>query len=123
TSIMSGLLESLHQVVDGRGHRVSHLLGQVRVKSRGRGGGMTENVLNDAQVDPGFKEMGGHTVAQRMDVGGFAHAALLQGAAKGPLQSAAGDRAAIGLHAVFESVPGDCGKQPEWGTMGWPKFP
>jgi len=62
-------------------------------------------------------------VAQRVDVGGFAHAALLQGAAKGPLQSAAGDRATIGLHAVFESVPGHRWEQPSGRAVQGPKFP
>src|SRR5712692_9473829 len=121
TSSMAGS-ESVQQFIEGRLDRLPDLLGQVRVNGRGRRRGMAENGLDDPQVDLGLQQMSGETVTQRMNMRGFGHAALLEGPTKGPLQSGAGDRAALLLHAVFETLTGDRREQPEWRTMPGPEL-
>src|SRR5438132_9094091 len=104
TSIMNGGgLESVHQLIDRRLDRLAHLLGQMRIDGGGGRGGMTENALDDAQVDARFQQVRGKGVTQRMYVGGLGHTALLEGATKGALQGAAGDGSDIVLHAVAPS--------------------
>src|SRR5207249_4020839 len=117
TSIMNGGgLQSVHQLIDRRLDRLAHLLGQVRIDGGGGRGGMTQNALDDAQVDGRFQQVRGKGVTQRMYVGGLAHTALLEGATEGALQSAAGDRSDVVLHAVAHSVTGDRGEQPSGRT-------
>ena len=52
TSILGGGSQTVHQFIDGRVDRVADLLGQMRVKGRGVGRGMAEDVLNHPQIDP-----------------------------------------------------------------------
>ncbi len=93
----------------------------MRVKSGGGRRGVAENGLDDPQVDARLQQMRRHTVAQTVHVGGFAHAALQQSAAEGPLQSAASDRPGVVWHAVAQSVAGDRGEQPTGRVMGEPE--
>ncbi len=50
-------LERADDLVDGPRHRFDHLGGQMRVDSRGLGGLVAEEALDDAQVDPGFQQV------------------------------------------------------------------
>ena len=61
-------------------------------------------------------------MAQTVDVGGFAHTALLDSTTQGPLQSAGRDRAAVMLDAVRKSLAGHRREQPVRGAVGAPEF-
>jgi len=115
-------LQSVHQLVDGRVDGVPDLLGQVRIDGGGGGRGVAEDDLDDAQVDPGLQQMGGEGMSEGVDVGGFAHAALVHGQTEGPLQGAARDGAAVVLHAVGETVAGHGREEPEGRTVRGPEL-
>src|SRR5437762_14292038 len=66
--------------------------------------------------------MGGHAMAQTMDMSLFADAALLESAAKSSLQSAVVDGAGVVRDAVFETLASHGGEKPDRRTMGGPEF-
>jgi len=58
------MVESLHHVIDQLAGVFLALLGEVEIEHRGFELGMAHVALDDAQVDPGFEEVGGVGVAQ-----------------------------------------------------------
>src|SRR5262245_22305114 len=62
----AGGLESLGQLIDGVLDLRQHFFGQVRVKGGSAGTVMAQNLLDDAQIDSGFQQMSGISVAQRL---------------------------------------------------------
>jgi hypothetical protein len=59
-------LECGDELVDGQGNRLDDLRCQMGIDGRGSGRSVTENTLDDAQIDPGFQQVGGVAVTQRV---------------------------------------------------------
>src|SRR6185295_7118500 len=116
TSIMAGL-QPVHELVQWRGHRLTHLLGQMRVDGGGGGRGMAEDRLDDAQIDSGLQQVCRKGMSQGVYMGGLAHAAFVQCTPESPLQRRAGDGTAVLLHAVGKSVTSHRREEPDGGTM------
>ncbi len=54
-----------------------HLLRQMGIEGRSAGTAMAQVVLNQAQVDPGFEQVGGVGMAQRVHVSVFVDAVVM----------------------------------------------
>ena len=61
------MIESLHYVIDQLAGVFLTLLGEVEIKHGGFESSMAHVALDDAQIDPGFEEMGGVAMAQGVD--------------------------------------------------------
>src|SRR5262245_66587883 len=65
-SLMEVMVESLHHVIDQLTGILLAFLGEVEIEHGGFELGMAHVALDDAQVDPGFEEVGGVGMAQRV---------------------------------------------------------
>jgi len=99
-------------LVEWFSQRRPHLPGQMRVEGRGARTAMAQVVLNHPQVEPGFQQVGGVGMSQRMHVRPFGDTAAFERRAESTLQTAARDRATIVRQAMGQSVARGCGKQP-----------
>lgn len=76
-----------HQVIDRRERGVAKLAREVRV-DRGRARAFVpELLLDELEGDPGFQEMRGVAMAERVDMGTLVDAALLHGSPEGALET------------------------------------
>ena len=81
---------------------------------------MPESLLDQAQVEAVFEEVGGIGVAQGVDVSAFVDATLLYGSAEGGLQARSRDRAGAIRNEVLRATPNVGGKDPLRGAVGAP---
>jgi hypothetical protein len=92
--------ETVDQVRQRIGERVTDLLGEVGVDLRGTDAPVTECVLNNPQIDAGFQQMRRVRMAQCVYVSALRDSAPLERAAERTLQTAAREWAAIMCEAV-----------------------
>src|SRR4051794_4803929 len=81
----------------------------MRVASRRRGRGMTKPDLDQAQIDPGFQQMGRPRMPQGVDSDMLLKAALSGGCLHGCLRTARQERVA----SEDLPNPASCGKEPD----------
>ena len=115
-------LQPVHEFPQWRGDRLTHLIGQMGIDGGCGGRGMTEDRLDDPQIDPGLQQVRRKGMTQRMHVSRLGHAAFEQCTTECLLQRRAGDGAAIVLDAVLKTVPCDGREKPHARTMRRPKF-
>ena len=90
----------------------------MRVGGRRFGRVVPQILLNQAQVHPGFEQVGGVGVAQGRDMRVFGAAGLLEGRAKGHLHAAFGHGCGRGGRA--DAAPSGGGEEPHRVAMGCP---
>src|SRR6266849_1893247 len=116
TSNMPDLQQSSevsHQLVEWLGERSAHLARQMGVEGRGARTAVAQVVLNQAQVNARFEQMGSVRMSQRMHMGPFVDPAALQGSAESTLQTTAGDWPTLMGQAMSQTEPRGRGKQPQ----------
>ena len=116
TSNMSDLRlgsEISHQLVERRGEGGPHRARQMGVEGRGARTAMAQVVLNQAQVNARFEQMGSVRMSQRMHMGPFVDPAALQGSAESTLETTARDWTTSMGQAMCQTVPGGRREQPQ----------
>ena len=83
---------------------------------------MTQDGLDDPQIDSGLQQVRREGMAQRVHVSRLGHAALVQCTTEGLLQRRARDGAAVVLHAVLKTVSCHRREKPYARAMRRPEF-
>src|ERR1044071_1865516 len=111
---------SLHQAIDGISCSVTNLPGQMGVDGGRARAGMAEVLLDEAEIDTVFEQVGGVGVAQGVDVGALIQTAPLDGVTESALQTVASDRSAVMGDGVLDAVSGGGRKEPDGRAMRAP---
>ena len=104
--------EVVHELVERIGQCVVNFPRQMRVQLSGARTAMTQVLLNDAEVHPGFQQMSGVRMSKGVDVRTFGDAREFQRALKCLLQTTIVDRTSVFMETVFQATTGRSWKQP-----------
>ena len=98
--------DALDEAVDRIESGVADFTGEMSVDRGGTRAGMAEILLDQLELDAGFKEVGCVGMSKRMNVGALMDAALFQGPLEGFLQAVAADGSDVSLGARLGGLAG-----------------